>query len=162
MTRSRPAELEFTAFDDPELLAAVNAAEERGAGWINLEPIVEEEHVPVQAGPFAFLAGPSHAIPTATWIPGRHLPGGETKPTTIGLQHAAGGRVAWKLRDLEMPLPDGWRVTQDHPRRGLVVSVPASAASKEVVNWLLRATEAVCAVPATGRWRASVHAGIAR
>jgi hypothetical protein len=160
MTRSRPAELEFTAFDDPELLSAVSAAEKRGVGWINLEPIVEEENVPVHAGPFAFLAGPLHEIPTATWIPGRHIPGGETKPTTIGLQHAAGGRVVWKLRDLGVSLPDGWRVSQDHPRRGLVVSVPAADDSASVIAWLLRATEAICAVPATGRWRASIHAGI--
>ena len=105
MTRSRPAEIEFTAFDDPELLSAVSAAEERGVGWINLEPIVEEENVPVHAGPFAFLAGPLHEIPTATWIPGRHIPGGETKPTTIGLQHAAGGRVAGSCATSGCPCP---------------------------------------------------------
>jgi hypothetical protein len=160
MVRSRPAELEFVDFDDSELLSAMARTVARGTGWINLEPIVEEEHVPVRTGPFAFLAGPSHEVPTATWIPGRHLTDGDAKPTTIGLQHAAGGRVAWKLRDRGLPVPDGWRVTQDHPRRGLVVSVPAAADNRSVISWLLRAAEAVCALPATGRWRASIHDGV--
>jgi len=29
-----------------------------------------------------------------------------------------------------------------------------------VVDWLLRSAAAVCQVPATGRWEASVHAGL--
>lgn len=158
-SRSRPLELEFVAFDDPELLAHMATLVARGAGWINLEPIVEEEDLPLRPGPFAFLTGPTHEVPTVTWVPGRHASGGDTKPTTVGLQHAGGGRVAWKLRDLDMPVPEGWRITQDHPRRGLVASVPAGADDRAVMAWLLGAAEALCAVPATGRWRASVHSG---
>jgi len=150
------------AFDDPQLLAAADGAAATGTGWINVEPVIEDEHQPFRPGPFAFLAGPTHEIPTATWVPGRHVPGAATKPTTIGLQHAGGPRVARKLRDLGMPVPEGWRVTQDHPRRGLVVSVPADCDRRTVLSWLLRATEALCAVPATGRWRASVHDGVGR
>lgn len=159
MSRRLPFQFEFSAFDDADLMAAVDAAASKGSGWINLEPVVEEEHLPERPGPFAFLAGPSHEVPTATWVPGRHGSRGETKPTTIGLQHAAGRRLAWRLADLGVPLPDGWRVTQDHPRRGLVVSVPSSADPHAVVTWLLQLADVVCVVPSTGRWRASVHAG---
>jgi len=162
VTRSRPVELEFAAADDPGLLAAVEGAAARGEGWINLEPVVEEGAEPGPAGLFGFLAGPSHEVPTATWVPGRHVPGGPAKPTTVGLQHAAGGRVAARLGELGVPVPDGWRVTQDHPRRGLVASVPATDDPRAVVGWLLRAAEAVCGVPSTGRWRATVHDGRAR
>jgi predicted phage tail protein len=56
-------------------------------------------------------------------------------------------------------LPDGWRITQDHPRRGLVAQVPADADDRAVMDWLLGAAVLVCAVPVTGRWTASVHAG---
>ncbi len=159
VSRRRPVEVEFVEFDDPALLAAVDATAARGTGWINLEPVVDEEDRPFRPGPFAFLAGPSHDVPNATWVPGRHLPDGETKPTTIGLQHAAGPRVAATLRERGVPLPDDWRITQDHPRRGLVVSVPPTADPRTVVSWLLQAAGAICVVPTTGRWRASVHAG---
>jgi hypothetical protein len=161
VTRSRPAELEFSAFDDPELLGAMQRTRSTGTGWINVEPIVEEENQPAEPGPFAFLGGSTHAIPVVTWMPGKRLPDGGAKQTTVGLQHATGPRVARRLRDLGLPLPAGWRITQDHPRRGLVALVPAEAEDGMVMEWLLQAATASCTVPSTGRWRASVHAGLA-
>jgi hypothetical protein len=160
MTRARPVELEFVANDDPELLAHMAMVEAGGTGWINVEPVIAEEHEPPQPGPFAFLGGSTHKIPTVTWMPGKRLPDGAAKPTAVGLQHAAGPRVAWKLRDLGLPLPAGWRITQDHPRRGLVALVPAETDNSVVIDWLLRAALVVCTVPSTGRWLASIHTGL--
>jgi hypothetical protein len=94
-------------------------------------------------------------------MPGRRASNGTVKPTTVGLQHAAGTHLAWKLRDIGMPLPAGWRVTQDHPRRGLVAQVPADVDDRAVMDWLLSAATFACAVPTTGRWTASIHAGLA-
>ena len=85
----------------------------------------------------------------------------QVKATTVGLQHASGPRVAWRLRDLGLPVPEGWRVTQDHPRRGLVAEVPADADNRAVIDWLLRSAAAVCQVESTGRWEAAVHPGLA-
>ncbi len=161
MTRSRPVELEFAGADDPELYGHMVEVEKTATGWINIEPIIAEEHEPPEPGPFAFLGGSTHKVPIVTWMPGRHQSDGTTKPTTVGLQHAAGTHVAWKLRDLGLPLPATWKVTQDHPRRGLVAQVPADADNKEVMVWLLQAGTVTCQVPSTGRWRASVHAGLA-
>jgi hypothetical protein len=145
--------------DDVELVRTMGELAAAGSGWINLEPVVEEGHEPGPPGPFAFLGGSTHQVPRVTWLPGRHLPDGTSKATTVGLQHASGPRVAWRLRDLGCPLPEGWRVTQDHPRRGLVAQVPAEADQRAVVGWLLRAGSLVCAVPVTGRWLAVVHTG---
>ncbi len=100
MSRSRPVELEFAAHDDPELLARMATVQAGGTGWINLEPVIEEEHEPPAPGPFAFLGGSTHKVPVVTWIPGRMQAGGPAKPTTVGLQHASGPRLAWRLRDL--------------------------------------------------------------
>jgi hypothetical protein len=147
------------AHDDPELLAALTEVTGGGTGWVNFEPVVDEEHEPPAPGPFAFLGGSTHKVPTATWMPGRGAPDGTAKPTTVGLQHAAGPRVARQLRDLGHPLPAGWRITQDHPRRGLVALVPAEHDRREVVEWLLEGATLVCTVPTTGRWIASVHPG---
>ncbi len=160
MTRSRPVRFEFVAHDDPELMAHMAEVAATGTGWINVDPIIEEEHEPPAPGPFAFLGGSTHQVPTGTWMPGKRLANGTTRPTTVGLEHASGTHLAWRLGDLGLPLPDGWRVTQDHPRRGLVVLVPADVAPRTVMDWLLRLAAAVCTVPATGRWEASVHAGL--
>ncbi len=159
MTRARPDELEFVAHDDPELLARMGTLAEAAQGWVNIQPVVEEEHEPPGPGPFAFLGGSTHQIPTVTWVAGRRGPDGAVKSATVGLLHAAGPRVAWTLRDLGLPLPEGWRITQDHPRRGLVAQVPADAERAAVLGWLLHAAAAVCSVQTTGRWRASIHAG---
>jgi hypothetical protein len=161
MTRSRPTEFGFVAHDDAELLAQMAMVQAGGTGWINIEPVIDEEYQPAEPGPFAFLGGSTHHVPVVTWMPGRTEAGRSVKPTTVGLQHASGPRVAWRLRDLGLALPEGWRVTQDHPRRGLVAEVPADADNRAVIDWLLRAATAVCQVEMTGRWRAAVHAGLA-
>jgi hypothetical protein len=161
VTRARPVELEFVAHDDPSLLTRMREVAAGGTGWINVKPIIEEEHTPPGPGPFAFLGGSTHKVPTGTWMPGRRSADGTAKPTTVGLQHAAGTHLAWKLRDVGMGLPEGWRVTQDHPRRGLVVQVPVDADDGAVMDWLLAAATFACAVPTTGRWTASIHAGLA-
>jgi hypothetical protein len=41
-----------------------------------------------------------------------------------------------------------------------VAQVPAAADDHAVIDWLLRAAQAVCAVPSTGRWIASVYPGL--
>ncbi len=160
MTRSRPSEFGFVAHDDPELLATMASVQSGGTGWINIGPVIDEEHEPPEPGPFAFLGGSTHKVPVITWMPGKIQEGRPTKPTTVGLQHASGPHVAWKLRDLGMPVPEGWRVTQDHPRRGLVADVPADADNRAAIDWLLRAATVVCQVEMTGRWTAAVHVGL--
>ncbi len=159
MTRSRPVEIEFVAFDEPRILRRMEEIAAGGVGWINFQPVIDEEYEPAPPGPFAFLGGSTHQVPVCTWKPGGQSANGTTKPTTIGLQHASGPRVASRLAGLGCPLPEGWRISQDHPRRGLVASVPSDADQRVVLDWLLRAATLVCAVPLTGRWTAAVHAG---
>ena len=58
-------------------------------------------------------AGSTHQVPVITWMPGQ-APAGDDRPepTTVGLQHASGPRVAWRLRDLG---PAGARGVAGHP-----------------------------------------------
>lgn len=160
MTHARPLEFEFVDHDDAVLLGHMAALSATRTGWINMEPVIDDEHEPPAPGPFAFLGGSTHKVPTITWMPGK-LVNGTAKPTTVGLLHAVGPRIAWKLRDVGMPLPEGWRITQDHPRRGLVAMVPSDADDATAIDWLLQAASFACAVPTTGRWTAYVHAGLA-
>jgi len=161
MSRSRPVEFGFVAHDDAELLAQMSMVQAGGTGWINIEPVIDDQHLPAEPGPFAFLGGSTHQVPVVTWMPGRRQGDRQIKPTTVGLQHASGPHVAWRLRDLGQPVPVGWKITQDHPRRGLVADVPADADNGAVVGWLLRAATSVSQVEMTGRWTAAVHPGLA-
>lgn len=161
MTRSPPDEIEFVAWDDAAVLSRMRAMAMSGTGWVNIRPIIDREDEPPPPGVFAIFGGSAHKVPTATWLPGPPGAGGSSKPTTIGLQHGSGPRVVRRLHELGLPLPDGWRVTQDHPRRGLVAQAPPGAAEADALAWLVQAAAAVCAVPSTGRWRAEIHTGTA-
>ncbi|HEX4245601.1 MAG TPA: hypothetical protein VHY77_08545, partial [Acidimicrobiales bacterium] len=120
MTRSRPEEIEFLPHQLGPVLKQMAARAGAASGWINIRPIIEAENEPPPPGPLAIFGGSVHKIPTATWMPGKVERSGSIGATRIGLQHAGGPRVVARLRDLGLPLPVGWRVVQDHPRRGLV------------------------------------------
>lgn len=159
MRRLSPDELEFTAGDLGALLPRAAAIKASGSGWVNLRPVIRQVDEPPPPGIFAIFGGSPHQVPLATWFPGRRADEETIKPTTVGLQHSAGPRVARKLGELGLPLPDGWRITQDHPRRGLVAELSSGCSDEEAIDWLVRAGSALCVVPSTGRWRASLHTG---
>jgi hypothetical protein len=149
-------QLEFRGDDRQAVVASmVELAALPGTGWINFDAGVDED-VPVPS-PSIFSAlfgarGP--VVPHCSWVP---EPAG---PTSIGIQHASGPRAMPRLVDAGLALPAGWRLVQDHPRRGLVVAAPAGAAPEamdEVLGWLLRAGRALAAVPLNGYWMATVH-----
>ena len=161
MTRARPRpdQLDFVTGELDGLRDRMTDLAATGTGWVNIRPVIDPDDEPPPPGLFAIFGGSVHKVPTATWMPGKRVANGTAKPTTVGLQHAAGPRVVAKLAGLGLPLPDGWRVTQDHPRRGLVAHVPPDASPAVTMDWLVRAASVVCAVPITGRWTASIHAG---
>jgi hypothetical protein len=53
-------------------------------------------------------------------------------------------------------VPAGWRIMANHPRRGLVVHVPAEVGDAEVLRWLVDLGEELSAVPTDGKWHAVV------
>lgn len=127
-------------------------------GWLNLQPGVREEDVP-SAGPISMLfAGSVHAVPVCTWVAGHEGRHG-VEADALGIQHAAGPRALAGLAAGGLPLPAGWRSAQDHPRRGVVVRTPPGTPHQEQLDWLLRAGEALTAVPVTGDWLATVFEG---
>jgi hypothetical protein len=130
-----------------EVLAAA------GRGWVNLQPVpVDEESVPPDRPGFLSALGP--ALPLCTWSPGE-AKGRRRTPASIGIQHRAGTKAALVLTELGPAVPPCWRVTQDHPRRGIVAEPPADLPLDDVLAWLLEAGERLSVVPVTGRW--AVH-----
>ena len=128
-------------------------------GWINLIPGVAEEDEPdphVGLGSLFSATGPE--VPVCTWAPGR-LGRNGVERDSLGIQHTAGTKVVRRLATLGVPLPEGWRWTQDHPRRGLVVRVPTEVGHADELSWLLEAATALSRVRLTGLWEARVRAG---
>ena len=135
-----------------------------GQGWINFEPEVPEDAEVPGPGLFSFMSARGPVVPLATWMPTRLTRRGRTVPATLGLQHPAGVRAAARLAESGLERPSGWRVTQDHPKRGLVVEVASAGPGAgpgpeeaEVLEWLLRAAELLSMVPPTGWWTAAVY-----
>ncbi len=127
-------------------------------GWINLNPQVRpEDEPPPRAGlSTLLLAGPVHDVPVCTWVAGKPTRQG-VQPDSIGVQHAAGARVIGRLASSGLALPEGWRLVQDHPRRGLVVTPAPGADHSAVLAWLLEAGMVLSVVRLTGVWQADVH-----
>ncbi|MCU1379418.1 MAG: hypothetical protein JWN29_2401 [Acidimicrobiales bacterium] len=129
----------FTSDDVGPVLAALDPR-----GWVNLQPDVEDAPPPPPPGWFgSVFSNRGPALPLATWYPGER---------SAGIEHNTGPKLASRI-----DVPVGWRVTQDHPRRGLVVRVPAEIADAEVLRWLVDLGEALSAVPTSGQWIAEIH-----
>ena len=156
--RSRPVqEISFSPEDMSEVYRHADAIAGTRNGWINIRPEVDPDDRPREPGPvsgiFAFY-GP--AVPVGTWIPGKNGRHG-IEPDSVGLLHPRGQQLAKRLDDLGLARPPGWRVVQDHPRRGVVFRVPPNSDVHAILAWLVSACETLAAVPLTGRWIAEVH-----
>ena len=129
-----------------------------GRGWLNLSPglDVDVDEAPAPRGALSQIfssRGPT--VPLGTWTPAQRR-----EPSTVGIQHGEGPKAVRMLAGWEVPVPEGWRVLQDHPKRGLVVVAPSTTEPDEldgVLSWLLRAAGALCSWPRTGEWRALVY-----
>lgn len=125
-------------------------------GWINFHPKADESVDPPQGSSlFGIFSAIGPAVPICTWMPGKWR-GDRRDPVSIGVQHGAGPRAVSRLREAGIEVPPTWRVRQDHPRRGLVVLVPADQDHDTTLRWLLGAGNALSSVPLVGAWQAAV------
>ena len=143
---SRPETFEFSDRDTVGLVAEMDRLAASGKGWINLAPDLDEDEKP------------EGSVALCTWVVGQ-MRRDRREPDSIGVQHATGGKAAARLVPAEVTLPEGWRVMQDHRRRGLVVAIAPEATHGEVLSWLLRAGTALTDPAFGGRWRADVYQG---
>jgi hypothetical protein len=148
--------VEFQPDAPAEILARMGLVAGARRGWINFHPRIDEDtEVPPESSLFGLFSASGPPVPICTWMPGKWR-GERRDPVSIGVQHAAGPRAVARLRSLGVEPPAGWRVRQDHPRRGLVIMVPAEQDHDSTLDWLVRAGTALSAVPLTGVWRAAV------
>ncbi|MDQ4070851.1 MAG: hypothetical protein M3203_15485 [Actinomycetota bacterium] len=157
-----PRYIEFDAGHLDEVVAVMEAITRAEEGWINFQPAVRVEDVPPPgSGFFSLFSGRGPAVPLGTWTPPSSPRRGRPEPAMIGLQHPAGGKAKPLLERLGHPVPDGWVVTQDYVKKGIVVALPPGTAHEDIVRWLLAAAAVLTTVPLTGEWRAEVYGGSA-
>ena len=149
-----PELIDFKPDDRAAVLARMDGLGQAGTGWINLSPALEDEaELPERSATFGIFSGRGPDVPLCTWVPGT-----SKTQAQLGIQHGAGTKAAPLLKDMGFPLPEGWRVTQDHPRRGLVIMLPPDASSEAALDWLISAGTALAAhLKTAGWWRAGVY-----
>jgi hypothetical protein len=151
-------QLEFRPPVTAAVLERMRVLSDAHDGWINFLPGVPEEEVePPSRGIFSTLFGSVQApVSMCTWVPaGRGRTGSGEQ--TVGVLHPRGRYAVAQLGRLGVPVPSGWRVGQDHARRGLIVHPGPAVPPPDVLEWMLRAGAALTAVPLTGTWQAHVY-----
>jgi hypothetical protein len=149
--------LEFHVMDTHVVVEQMDRLGEAHSGWVNLRPALRpEEELERPSGLEALFAVSVHQVPICTWVAGKASRHG-VEPDSLGVQHAAGTKAVVQLREAGVPLPEGWRSVQDHPRRGIVVRAPPGTDHSEELTWLLRAGTLLSQVPLRGEWLCEVH-----
>lgn len=151
---STPRGLRFRRSDPVELVEAFAQLQQMGGGWINLAPDLGDDRPPSRAGGWFSARGPE--APHATLMAGRVRRNGRTDPAQLGIEHASGTKAAQRLREGGLEPPTGAVVRQDHPKRGLVVEVPADSPPAGLVAWLLEASTRLSRVPIGDNWLAEI------
>jgi hypothetical protein len=155
-------DVEFLEFDPDALepvlaVMAELAASDAGTGWLTLDPAIDERFPPPSENLLTKLvSGRGPAVPRATWVPAdtsRRRP----EPMSIGILHGTGSGATQRLAEKGTPVPQRWRVVNDHSKRGFVAWVPIDVPHRELLAWTLVAGRALTRIPLTGRWRAAVH-----
>ena len=156
---ARPATQEEFAPEAPAaVLARMRQIAQAGDGWINFLPGVPGDVADELPRPsvFSALFGTAQVpVSMCTWMPAKKGRPGAT--ATIGIMHPRGRGAAAQLDDLGVPVPVGWTVGQDHPRRGLLVHPPVGTSEDDILRWLVAAGAALAMVPLTGLWKADIH-----
>jgi hypothetical protein len=156
MPRRTAERLQFKPAELTGVLDAMSTIARAGNGWINLLPGIDEESAPpAHTGLTALLAPRTPGVVMATWAPPTRTRHG-MQGATVGILHSVGRFAARQLTTLGAPLPEGWIVRQDNPRRGLIVIAPVGSSNDEVLEWTIAATTALCTLVLTGDWVADI------
>jgi hypothetical protein len=157
MAGRRVEQFEFRPPETSDVLEWMRVLSEAHDGWMNLLPGVPEEEVePPSRGVLSALFGSAQPpVTMCTWIAAGAGRGGAGEQR-VGILHPRGRRAAAQLAELGAGVPVGWRVSQDHARRGLIVHPVRDAAPDEVLHWMLEAGAGLALVPLTGTWQARV------
>jgi hypothetical protein len=148
---STPSLISFERHDVAPLARAVEQVLRRGRGWLNVQPDLDGVDPRAVSRPSIF-SGRGRTIPLGTFVPAS----GSGMEHEWGMEHGAGKHAVQQLRDAGLTFPDGARLVQDHPRRGLVLAIPVSTSPTAIAELLVGAATQLTVVPVGDRWIAEV------
>jgi hypothetical protein len=143
-----------------QLLDVMRGLAEARDGWVNLQAVVDEDETPdappARAGLFALVSGRGPSVPVSSWVPGQPTRRGQG-PDSLGIQHGAGPKARFRLRDAGVFAPDGATILSDHPKRGLVLSLPAGTSVESVLDLVFAASDVLTPFVLPDTWVGIVH-----
>lgn len=149
----RPSEVLHVT--EPDLQPVADLVRELVHGaWVNLVPDIDPELAPPPRGALAAIFSARGPVLPLVTITAPEAPGG---PLSVGVEHGAGPRALEHLAEADHALPAGWRKLADHPRRGLVLTVPGDADPLALVDWLVHAAHVLCSIPLPAGWLAQSY-----
>ncbi len=148
--RSEVDRIEFLRHRPEDLVAIVAKVIGQG-GWLNVQADPEEIDPRALRKPSIFSAS-GRVAPLATLVAGRG-----TAPHQLGFEHGSGRQAVRRLHEAGIPLPAGTKVLADHPRRGLVLTVPSTTPAEDLAELMLQASSQLTAIPLGDKWVADVH-----
>lgn len=149
--------IQFRTGDFEEVKEAMAQAANRtdGSLWLRFQPWVDDEHMPVPKGLAGLFSSRGPQIPEATWIPAQGS-GNQAEPTQVGIRHATGPGALDRLTASGVRPPSGWKLIQEHTKRGLVFGIPPGDPFDLAIDYVLGACAVLAMVPTDDRWTARV------
>tara|TARA_B100000700_G_C14791800_1_gene736242 strand:- start:35 stop:511 length:477 start_codon:yes stop_codon:yes gene_type:complete len=123
--------------------------------WVNIEPSVKEDQVHSSSVFWKMFSSRGPIIPKFTWVPSYERKQ-QIIPTQIGITHPVGTKAVQRLREFEVKIPSEWTVEQDHPKRGIVLSLPSYYSDEEVINLAVGSLRVLSPFDFYGKFLASV------
>jgi hypothetical protein len=146
--------LPFPRHDPSALVEVIERLAARGEGWVNIAADLGDGHPATVPGGWFSAKGPD--APHATYVPPKARRNGRLDPAQLGIEHASGPKAARQLAAAGLSVPAGWRVRQDHSKRGLVLAVPPEVSARDLVTWLLAAAGLLSRATLPEAWVAEV------
>ncbi|MGC1419013.1 MAG: hypothetical protein WA786_02680 [Acidimicrobiales bacterium] len=119
-----------------------------GKGWCNVVPIVTQDAKDLTMSVFGLWVSSGVTVASFVTAPPRQ---GVASPSSLGLLHTRGRLGRDRISTLLNGAP--FTVRQDHNHRGLLLEVPSTAPTAQVLDVMCTLTSELCDYELTGTWR---------
>ena len=114
-------------------------------GWVNVEPVVEDDSRGETPGLFSWFSARGPQVPVGTMV-------------FEGIAHGAGRNASEILEHEGIHAPVSWQLKQDHPKRGFVWEVrKEELETSSAADFLMEATYKLCPAVQERLWIAAVN-----
>ena len=121
-------------------------------GWVNVEPVVEDDSRGETPGLFSWFSARGPQVPVGTLVFE-----GEDKLVSLGISHGVGRNARDTLEHEGIHAPVSWQLKQDHPKRGFVWEVgKEELETRSAADFLMEATYKLCPTAQERLWTAAV------